>query len=85
MECPFYIRATQGSRNTGPIQITTRMKEHCDYDEATLNHEPHLDLNEIQGLAVEQDLAVERALPRNVKRFLKNGDKTQVRGSKRVK
>ena len=41
----FYIRATQGERSAGPLQITTRMKDHCYYDEATLYHELHLDMS----------------------------------------
>ena len=41
----FYIRATQGERSAGPLQITTRMKDRCYYDEATLYHELHLDMS----------------------------------------
>lgn len=40
----FEIRATQGDRTAGPIEVETRMKDHCDYDEKTLYHELTLDL-----------------------------------------
>ena len=44
-EISFYIRAAQGARSAGPIQITTRSKQ-CGYDQATLYHELHLDYAE---------------------------------------
>lgn len=40
----FEIRASQNGRTAGPIEIQTRMKNHCDYDEKTLYHELTLDL-----------------------------------------
>lgn len=40
----FEIRATQGDRTAGPIEIKTRMKNACAYDDKTLYHELTLDL-----------------------------------------
>lgn len=40
----FEIRATQGARTAGPIEIKTRMKNACAYDDKTLYHELTLDL-----------------------------------------
>lgn len=40
----FEIRATQGERTAGPVEIKTRMKNACEYDEKTLYHELTLDL-----------------------------------------
>ena len=42
----FFIRATQGERSAGPVRIKTRMANYCDFDEDTLYHELHLDLND---------------------------------------
>lgn len=42
----FEIRAKQGTRSAGPVEITTRMKNQCDYDPKTLHHELFLDVTE---------------------------------------